>query len=198
MRLLAVAALAFGAFLIQAPARAEPASQFKGYVQTNLLLKTRLIRPGSSFELGSYLGEKFSDSGLGLLDLLGSYKGGGIPSKYINGTPNVANLLLWSVVMQGLAHDLGAVCQGGPLATELRPEALAPVRQLCAWPDASARNESALLDYWLATLAYDAPFDEFAAWRDEFLGPGYETVGAEAAIEAMSLAMLLNAEMLLQ
>ena len=74
------------------------------------LLRQRLFEPGEPFQLGQYLEESYSDLGSNLLDLLGTYKGDDFGSKFKNGSPNSANMLLWHFLMASLARDVSKEC----------------------------------------------------------------------------------------
>jgi hypothetical protein len=82
------------------------AAAFRGYLEINRVMRQRLFRPDSSFQLGQYLGESYSETGSNLLDLLGTYKGDGLDSSFKNGTANSANMLIWHFLLASFARDV--------------------------------------------------------------------------------------------
>jgi hypothetical protein len=54
-----------------------------------------------------------------------------------------------------------------------------------------------LLDFWLGVMGYNAPDEEFTAWRDMFLHSSYQNRPAAETIEAMTLAITMNPHFLL-
>jgi hypothetical protein len=178
------------------------AAEFKGYVAIDQVLKDRMIREGALFSLGIYLDDHFSDFGISLVDLLGVYKGGALDSSFHNGQPNVVNMLLWHVAFSGLSHDLGEVCTPsapkGLLAEGVQDSLKQALKPVCAWPAPEAKSDEALMGLWLALMSFDAPMEEFEAWRDFFRGPEYASARPQDAVADMALAIFSNPHFLLR
>jgi hypothetical protein len=68
---------------------------------------------------------------------------------------------------------------------------------LCTWPSAEAKSEQVMMAFWLAMMGYNAPQEEYSIWRD-FVLATYERKKAQEAIEAMTLALLMNPYFLLE
>src|SRR5262249_5022664 len=103
------------------------------------------------------------------------------------------NALIWYLLFNGLADDIGRICAGGAPPWAPFSEAwISKVRPLCSWPASGARTESLLFDFWLALTQYDLPQEEFRAFRDFFLGPEFAKASGPGAVKAMSLAILMN------
>lgn len=181
-------------FLLLALALPVQAQDFRGYSTVNQILQERLIRPGADFELGQFVGQNY-EAGPNLLDLLGTYKTGGWGgSGFHNGDPNSLNMLLWHLLLSGLARDMGRICSDDQ-SVPYNDEILALVKRLCEWPAASAREDSLNAAFWTQTMGYDAPVDEYAEWRS-FLD-GLDASGAEA-VEVIALTVLNNPYFLLR
>lgn len=182
--------------------------EYRGYVAINQIIRTRFFvseDSSKSFSLGRYFGEYYeSDSGLSTL--LGGFSGEALNNDFRNGTPNAMNILLWQIAFSGFAGDVAAYC-----GTDYNPVYLgnsikyndpfaARLKSLCAWPAAEAKTEENLLKLWLAVMNFDAPREEFEAWRDFFLASNSPFANAppKDAIKAMLRAMLLSPYFLLE
>jgi hypothetical protein len=170
-------------------------ARFKGYLDVNQTLCRRLFEPGSKFELGQYLGEGYSDRAPNLLDLLGTYKGDDLASKFKNGTPNSANMLLWHFLLASFSRDVSRQC--GPAKTmALRPSFSAAVQKACTWPAPAARSDETLENLWTLVMAYDAPQSEFLAWKEFVQTAAFDS--REDAVFAMLLTITYNPHFLLR
>ena len=100
-------------------------------------------------------------------DLLGTWFRFGGEHIYQNGLPNSVNMVIWHVALSRFSKSMAASCKTPEFA--FHPRFLATLKKLCAWPAAEARSEAVLLDFWLSVMGYNAPEEEFLAWRDFFL-----------------------------
>lgn len=181
---------------------------FRGYSKINRIIHERVAEE-NGFELGQYLDKVALVPASGdLLSLLGTYDGADSNSTYRNGNPNSMNMLLWYIALDEFSTDIANQCSGdkelneskagvSPLRLKTRfRSALSP---LCAWPDASAKTDSALFAFWSAFLSYDAPVEEFQAWKNFFLTDDtYQNMTAKKVISDMGVAALFNPYFLLE
>ena len=181
---------------------------FRGYSKINRIIHERVAEE-NGFELGQYLDKVALVPASGdLLSLLGTYDGADSNSTYRNGNPNSMNMLLWYIALDEFSTDIANQCSGekelndskagvSPLRLKTRfRSALSP---LCAWPDASAKADSALFAFWSAFLSYDAPVEEFQAWKNFFLtDEAYQNGPASKVISDMGVAALFNPYFLLE
>ena len=183
-------------------------SPFRGYSKINQIIHERVAQD-NGFELGQYLDKVAIAPQTGdLLSLLGTYDGADTNSTYRNGDPNSINMLLWYIVLDGLAVAIAGQCDGGTAAMVadgpvkplvLRPAFSAALRPLCAWPDASAKTDAVLFGFWSGLVGFDAPPEEFQAWKTYFLDQTQsDQTNASAVIADMGLAALFNPYFLLE
>jgi hypothetical protein len=182
--------------ILASTARAAVVGQFKGYVVINKTLHERIWESNASIKLGKYLGESYSPTSPNLLDLLGTYKGGTMGAGFQNGVPNVLNMLLWKMIFTGLSQDIAALCVN-PNRPEFRAEFISRVRQLCQWPGAGAKSDTVMNAFWNSLMSYDAPYDEYYAWKNFFKTSSYKNASSSKAVEAMAMAILNNPHFLL-
>ncbi|MBY0470147.1 hypothetical protein K2X30_03190 [bacterium] len=173
---------------------AAPMAGFRGFVETDQTVNQRLLRSPKT-SLGTYVGEGTKDFDTALLELMGVYKSTGLTTGYQNAQPNGVNLLLWYLVFSGFSEDFGKLCEDSSL---LNDETLTLAKPLCAWPAASARTEENLEALWLQVMRYDAPIEEYQAWRDFFLGPEFEKVSHQELLQSASFAIFMNPYFLLR
>jgi hypothetical protein len=171
-------------FAISAPA--QSASQFRGYAAIEKILNGRMSSEKNEIRLSNYL-----DTNLHVL--LGSYQAG----VYRNGVPIAVNFLLWKIVMSGFASEASKLCQGEG-QEHFDPEYLEIVSYLCQWPGSAAKNETALQNFWLVHMGYDAPETEYTAWKEFFLTSDYKDASAGKVIPSMVTAILMNPHFLLR
>ena len=187
--------------LTLASATVQPTGEFRGYTEVNRILKERVAR-ANGFQLGKYLGENASEPNPnGLLALLGTYLGSDTDAAYRNGEPNSINMLLWYLALNGLASDIGGLCEVQAQSSPLRPlpEFEAALKPLCAWPQDSARTEQVLYGYWVALMSFDAPTEEYEAWKTYFLStPEFRQASGRQAVAALTLGVLYNPYFLLR
>ena len=193
--LIAAWAILFSSAFVQA-APALP-GEFRGYVATNLVVRERLFKENSGFELGLYVQEFYNPNSISLLDLLGTYKSGfSVGQRFRNGVANPLNVLLWRLLFARLADDVSGLCLG-QRRQDFNDAFAASVAPFCAWPGIQSK-EAALESFWLATMDTDAPESEFEVWRAFWLGPAGQGLKGREAIEWMMLSMLNNPYFLLR
>lgn len=180
--------VAFSGFCLAAqPVHAESA-QFKGLAAASRELSARIAPKNAALELDLFL------PGEDLGELLGTWAGFGSEHSFKNGVPNSLNMVIWHATLSRFAGALGDSCAAPRLA--LNPRFLGTLRKLCAWPAATAKDESVLLEFWLSVMGYNAPESEFAAWRD-FFRLSYGHRPAAETVAAMTLAITMNPYFLL-
>ena len=172
-------------------------SEFRGYIATNRLLRERLFMPGSSFELGTYIGQEYDPLAGNLLDLLGTYKTGFGVGSFRNGKPNALNMLLWHMLFSDLAKDVSKVCKGGnPI--KFNPTFIEKVTPLCHWPNGSALSSTTLYTFWESLMGVEAPLSEFDVWEKFVSSPEMTSIRGEDAVEWLTLSVLNNPYFLLR
>ncbi len=171
-------------------------AQFKGYAATDRMIADRLL-DNRRFTLGKYLGIFPTQFEASLLDLLGSHQGFAVERKFQNGDPNAVNMLIWQVVLSSLAAEVRDNC----LRTTdigLNKRFRASLAAVCQWPDAGAKSEATMRDFWMSVMGYDAPVEEYLAWRDFFLRSSYASKPGHETVPAMVQAILMNPHFLLK
>ena len=167
-------------------APADSASQLRGAAAVEKILNARVSREGLNISLSDYL--NFSLHGL-----LGSYQNG----VFRNGTPISTNFTLWKIVMTGFAAEAVKLCEGEG-QQKFNAEYLESMSHLCQWPANTAKTDAALENFWLAHMGYDAPPEEFHAWKTFFLNSEFRDEPAMKAVPAMVTAILMNPHFLLR
>jgi len=198
-------------FFISCSAHAGSNSVLRGYTQINRLIHERIAQR-NGFHVGQYLlGQSTSSPQNGdLLSLLGTYDGSDTSAAYANGDPNTVNMLLWYIDLNMFAEDIALQCappaheeillQDDPkvFPLKLNPDFMAVLQPLCAWPNDAAKTDAVLYAFWSAILGFDAPPEEFQAWKTYFLtDPEYTTASPAKLIAAMSLSAMFNPYFLL-
>lgn len=184
--------------------------EYRGYVAINQIIRTRFFESkdlSNSFFLGRYVGS-YSDTFEGLPILLGGFSGEGLHNDFRNGTPNGMNILLWQIVLSKFADDVAASCGtdnnpvylGYSYSFKYNSQLAARLKPLCTWPSATAKEEDNLLQLWLSVMSFDAPKEEYEAWRDFFLASTspFANGSNKDVLKAMLRAMLLNPYFLLE
>ena len=157
------------------------------------------------FFLNQYL-YGFGSDRVGSLELLlGSYQGKGLTGGYSNGAPNAVNSVLQNLMLGGMARDLGLQCgieQNGwsnttyALRESLKVAFAAKLKKLCAWSEVENRDAS-LLEFWTAVMGYDAPSEEFEAWKS-FLKTEYADASGAEVVADGAFAIFYNPYFLLK
>jgi hypothetical protein len=178
----------------------EPDSKlatYKGYEAINEALRSRVVAEPESFQLSRYLGA----AGGELSTLLGTWRGVGLRNQFGNATPNTMSFVIWRVAFSGVGQDLARHCTPGAdgyQIKKLQPRTAQALATLCHWPDTAARHDEVLEAFWLALAGYDAPVEEYEAWRTHFQGEAYRQMPAAEVIPLMVSALFLNPHVLLR
>lgn len=178
-------------------AGSSQASEFRGYVETNQLIRERLIDSDSRFEIGSLISERYNDFGTSILDLLGTYKSSGVSLGFKNGQPNSANMLVWKMILSEFSNQIGGLCYGADahIFNDAFKKIVVPI---CDWSKDSARSEDNLKALWLAIMDYDAPEEEYQIWRDFFLKDEWRAAQPSDVVSAMTASILMSPYFLLR
>ena len=177
--------------------------EFKGIVATNKILNTRLFKQGGNFQFDVSL---YLDRQTSLIELLGVYSNIGPLNDFRNGTPNSLNMLLWNLVFSGLSKDIAESCGTpqlvieGSIKIDYNQSFAERLGALCKGPVLDLKNEESLLNFWWSVEGFDAPREEYLAWRDFFMSPQspYANAPSKEAIQAMLKTMFLNPYFLLE
>jgi hypothetical protein len=183
-------------FLFMPSAFGERAAHFKGAVRIEQLITERITGVDHPFSLYRYFGAS-GRSALLLKQLLGAYVSDGTSSVFQNGEPNSVNMLLWNLVLYGLAEELEKNCSSST-SLPIRPPFRQSLDEICKWPQPSAKSEAVMRNFWLSLMSYDAPPDEFDAWKNLFLTSSYQNKPAGQTVSAMVFAALYNPHFLLR
>lgn len=179
--------------------------QLRGYFAVEADIKNRMLAPTlrDKFFLGDYLGDKDIRSGqvTGLSGFLGSYQGEKDSNKYRSGDPNALNMMLWNIVISGIATDASQHClaDGKPLAfrdTQFSTQ----LTKICTWPSPDAAQPETLAGLWDTVMGYDVPKSEFNSWKNAILSadsPMLKLSGADATY-ALVKSILMNPYFLIQ
>ena len=174
-------------------------SRVKGYDWVNANVQQRMFKSDSALAamgLVRYLASESNPfGGQGLTLLLGFYNPAG-KSEFTNPYPNPVNSLIWHLIFDGLAKDLASLClppEENPFADQLKATVAEANQEFCQGQMASQKpNEELLLDYWLNTMNYDAPFTEFIAWRDFVWSEELELMPPDEFVWSINLAIFYN------
>ena len=178
----------------------------RGYSEINRLIVER-IAENNGFQIGQYLSGKATrrPSPGSLLSLLGTYNGSDTSGGFSNGDPNSVNMLLWYIDLSLLAEDISKRCKSGALVQASgMPELILTssfqeiLKPLCSWPEPQSRLDQNLFAFWSALMGFDAPPQEFEAWKNYFMNTSdYLTMKPSTVISAMVFAALFNPYFLL-
>ncbi|MGE3974168.1 MAG: hypothetical protein AB7F59_06555 [Bdellovibrionales bacterium] len=172
------------------------ASKFQGYQAINSTLLERLFVPGSKFTFSRFVGSA------DLTKLLGYHTGTGNEGGFRNGDPNPTNMVIWNLSLNSFAIWLSQACNEtpveDPIFRQLDPDVLGSLKALCAWPQASSRNEANLLKVWMLFMQYDAPEAEYLAWKDFLMSAEYARETGPLVIQEALSTLFLNPHFLLR
>lgn len=175
------------------------AAPYRGVAAVEQLLTERLLREGGLFsfrELYLQSADPAANS-YALVSLMGSYENSSGNNEFRNGVPNSINTLLWQLVLQLTANDVGRLCLGkGNLL--VNPFFQATLDPLCRWPAPEAKNENSLRNFWLAVMGYDAPEEEFLAWQQFALTSSLADQPAAEAVPVLFFLITYNPHFLLR
>lgn len=187
VRVLAVLASLLCASLL--PAHAE-APRFKGMATLSTELAARISTAEEPFELDQFMPAD------GLDELAGTWSSFGTEHRFTNGTPNPVNMVILYASLSGFAQAMGKSCNEPQL--QFNDSFADTIELLCDWPAANAKSEGAMMAFWLGLMGYDAPKEEFLAWRAFFTTSAYRDRPAGETIAAMTLAITMNPYFLVQ
>ncbi|MCO5142591.1 MAG: hypothetical protein M9962_05835 [Oligoflexia bacterium] len=184
-------------FLFSVNLSAAPSS-LKGVAAISRILSERTLVDGNILNLSILFGVE--NSYWSMLDLMGSYKSDQGEVKFKNGKPNSINTLLWKTAFTSLAKEMAKECN--PLAADkiihFNVYFKESLRPLCKWPNQEAMQEKVLQNIWLSIMAYDAPLEEYEAWRDFFLHSSFAHKSAYEAVPAILFSILYNPHFMLR
>ena len=171
--------------LCSAPAlAADSAPQFKGMAMISMELSARIAPREEPFELDRFMPAD------GLDELAGTWSNFGAEHRFSNGTPNPVNTVIIHASLSGFAAAMGKSCRE-PLL-QLNDRFADTLEEICAWPKPKAKTDAAMSAFWLALMGYEAPKQEYLAWRDFFLSSSYRDRPATETVAAMTLAITMN------
>jgi hypothetical protein len=179
------------------PIDPSAAANFRGYAAVQDDLYAKLIAADTPFELYDYLGK----NGEELSKLVGRPDGFGVTLDVRNAKPNAMNVIVWRMMLRGLANDLAASCPGSHLTPAMTPkitlnaQATGVVMALCAWPTV---DDKALGDAWDLTIGYLAPAKSRAAWIQYAHSSDLQSRRADDALPLLWLGALLHPAFLLE
>jgi hypothetical protein len=175
-------------FVTALPLGAAPA-QFKGLNALSKELSARIAPIEAPIELDRFMPAD------GLDDLTGTWSTFGTVHTFQNGQPNAVNMVLLRLAFSRFAKSLADSCVSPQLL--LNEPFFDTLEALCTWPSAEAKSEDVLMSFWLSMMGYNAPKGEYESWR-EFVRLTYAKRKSADAIEAMTVALMLNPYFLLQ
>ena len=179
----------FAACLVFAAPAGAAGGRLKGLSALSKELSARIAPEDGPIELDRFMPAD------GLDDLVGTWSTFGTEHKVQNGMPNAVNMVLMRLTFSGFAQSLAKSCASPRLL--LNEQFYDTLETLCTWPSQEAKSDAVLTAFWLALAGYNAPQEEFQIWRDFIIGT-YGEKKAPEAIEAMTLALLMNPYVLLE
>ncbi len=178
---------------------AKAAAPLRGYRAYQTMLRSRLFKPTSSFELADYF--SYSPTvALQIADLVGTFKNGTPDSRLDNAEPNSLNLLLLEFAFSQLGNSFSEFCGlSTPENMLFRSSTNDYVTQLMGRLCSVTTNtvEAELENLWLAVMSYDAPEDEYWAFKEFFL-PQVTTLQPRDFVRSTVYAILMNPYFLLE
>jgi hypothetical protein len=163
---------------------AENAPQLKGMAAISMELSARIAPREEPFELDRFMPAD------GLDELAGTWTNFGAEHRFTNGTPNPVNMVILHASLSGFAEAMGKTCREPVL--QLNDGFADTLEEMCAWPKPEAKSDAAMSAFWLALMGYEAPKEEYAAWRDFFRSSSYSGRPAAETVSAMTLAITMN------
>ena len=163
---------------------AGDAPQFKGMATISMELSARIAPREEPFELDRFMPAD------GLDELAGTWSNFGAEHRFSNGTPNPVNMVIIHASLSRFAEAMGKSC-GEPLL-ELNDRFADTLEEICAWPKAKAKTDATMSAFWLALMGYEAPKEEYRAWREFFMSSSYRDRPAAETVAAMTLAITMN------
>ena len=143
-------------------------------------LKSRIFITEAEINLAKYVEKQYAPDDVlsvykpSLLDLLPAYSGDGLGFGLKNATPNAVNMLLWHIILDGIARDLSRVCVSAspkpPIfgAEYFQESLLNLINHFC---DESPLRRDQLSSLWQQIVSYDADDSERQRWLNFATGP---------------------------
>ena len=170
----------------------EDASPLKGYKAIRQTVRERIVND-SSFELIKYLQDENQSSGGGsILPLLGGFEGRGTTMSNQSAIPGPMNMLLWFVVVDGLAKDAASHCGEATDLVPLKEKVQAAVKRIC---DVSVDPTESAEDLWYLLVKQDQTEFQKNIWL-EFLDKDHYKDDRPAYIRDAFVAALFSPEFL--
>jgi hypothetical protein len=162
----------------------DNAPQFKGMAAMSQELSARIAPREEPFELDRFMPAD------GLDELAGTWTNFGAEHHFTNGTPNPVNTVILHASLSGFAEAIGKSCREPAL--RFNDRFADTLEEICTWPKPGAKTDVAMSAFWLAMMGYEAPKQEYVAWRDFFRSSTYRDRPASEAVAAMTLAITMN------
>ena len=163
---------------------ADNAPQLKGMAAISQELSARIATREEPFELDRFMPAD------GLDELAGTWADFGAVHRFSNGTPNPVNMVIMHASLSGFAEAMGKSCREPVL--QLNDSFADTLEDICTWPKPAAKSDAVMSAFWLALMGYEAPKEEYLAWRDFFLASSYRDRPATETVTAMTLAIAMN------
>ena len=165
------------------------APQLKGMAAISMELAARISPREERFELDQFMPAD------GLDELAGTWSSFGTEHRFANGTPNPVNMVILYASLSGFAKAMGKSCTDPQMP--FNASFADTLEVMCDWPGTEAKSDAAMTAFWLALMGYEAPKEEYIAWRDFFI-TSYRDRPANETISAMTLAITMNPYFLTQ
>jgi len=162
----------------------DNAPQLKGMAMISMELSARIAPREEPFELDRFMPAD------GLDELAGTWTNFGAEHRFTNGTPNPVSTVILHASLSGFAKAMGETCKEPVL--QLNDRFADTLEEICAWPKPEAKIDAVMSGFWLALMGYEAPKQEYVAWRDFFLSSSYRDRPASETVAAMTLAITMN------
>lgn len=170
----------------------EDASPLKGYKSIRQTVRERIV-DDADFELVKYLQDvKQSTDGGSILPLLGGFEGRGTTMSNQSAIPGPMNMLLWFVVVDGLAHDMADHCTDSEDLVPLKERVQTAIKNIC---DLSLDTSSSAGELWNLLVKQDQSEFQKNTWL-EFLNKDHYQDDRPAYIRDAFIAALFSPEFL--
>jgi len=170
----------------------EDTSPLRGYKAIRQTVRERIV-DDSSFELIKYLQDPNQNTGGGsILPLLGGFEGRGTTMSNQSAIPGPMNMLLWFVVVDGLANDVAKHCIGSEELIPLREQMQSAVKSIC---DLSLDPSQPTEDLWNLLVKQDQTEFQKSIWL-EFLDKDHYKDDRTAYIRDAFIGALFSPEFL--
>lgn len=140
----------------------EDATPLKGYKAIRQTVRERIV-DDSSFELIKYLQDPEQASGGSILPLLGGIEGRGTTMSNQSAIPGPMNMLLWFVVVDGLAGEVANHCGDAESKIPLKERVQTAVKNIC---DVTVDPTESAEDLWNLMVKQDQSELQKLMWLD--------------------------------